>query len=506
MKVTEVFLGKRVWIGLLIMSLLSFMFVAMITGSVLPQQQVRPGDPPDAFMSHINNRVPFLMQQYQIPGCSIALIYNNEIAWLQAHGYADLESGRFLTSDTPMRVQSLSKSVTAWGVMKLVERGMIDLDAPVSQYLKSWSPPESDYALEAITVRHLLSHTAGLPLGDVFTIYSPGEEMPSLKEKLTQEVVPVKEPGIAFSYSNTGYNLLELLIEEVSGQDFSEYMQTEVLLPLGMKGASFNWNSTMKPAPPTGYDLNGKPVPVYVYPEKASGGLFATAEDMAMFALAGMGDNPVLSPESIELLYTPASDKIGIYELVFDAYGLGLYIEKLPNGMLSVSHGGQGSGIMTHFHAVPETGDGIVILTNSQRSWPFISYVLSDWAQWRGFPSVGMGKIMWGRYALSAMIGILMALGFMLLLRILTAFRRRELKQESFELNGVQRIQALVALTIIGFLLWCAMEKYLFLTSVFPILSRWLGAALLMFAVLLLLHALVPSTKVSAGTMSYLNK
>ncbi|MGB4303013.1 MAG: serine hydrolase domain-containing protein, partial [Syntrophomonadaceae bacterium] len=175
MKVTETFLGKRVWIGLLILSLLAFMFVAMITGSVLPQQQVRLGDPPDAFLSHINDRVPSLMQQYQIPGCSIALIYNNEIAWLQAHGYADLESGRVLTSDTPMRVQSISKSVTAWGVMQLVEQGMIDLDAPVSQYLKSWSPPESDYALEAITVRHLLSHTAGLPLGDVFTIYSPGE-------------------------------------------------------------------------------------------------------------------------------------------------------------------------------------------------------------------------------------------------------------------------------------------------------------------------------------------
>lgn len=238
--------------------------------------------------------------------------------------------------------------------------------------------------------------------------------MPSLKEKLTQEVVPVMEPGIAFSYSNTGYNLLELLIEEVNGQDFSEYMRMEVFQPLAMKGASFNWDSTMLPAPPTGYDLNGNPVPVYIYPEKASGGLFATAEDIAMFAMAGMGDNPVLSTESIELLYTPVEDKIGVYGLVFDAYGLGHYIEKLPNGMLSVSHGGQGSGIMTHFQAVPETGDAIVILTNSQRSWPFIASLLSDWAQWRGFPSVGMGKIIWGRYALSATIGMLIAVGFML--------------------------------------------------------------------------------------------
>jgi CubicO group peptidase (beta-lactamase class C family) len=463
----------------------------MITGSVSPKQQVRPGDPLNAFLSHMNQRVPALMKQYQIPGCSIALVQGNEKVWLQAYGYADLEKGRILTSDTPMRVQSISKSVTAWGVMKLAEQGVIDLDAPVSQYLKSWSLPEMDYPTEAITVRRLLSHTAGLPLGDVFTIYSPGAEMPSLEEKLTQEVVPMMEPGIAFSYSNTGYNLLELLIEEVSGRDFSEYMRTEIFLPLGMKGASINWESTMMPAPPTGYDLTGKPVPVYVYPEKASGGLFAAAEDIARFAMAGMCDNSVLSTESIELLYTPVSDKIGIYELVFDAYGLGHYIEILPNGMLSVSHGGQGSGIMTHFQAVPETGDGIVILTNSQRSWPFIAYLLSDWAQWRGFPSVGMGKIIWGRCALSAIIGMLMAVGFMLFLRVLTAFYRRKSRQKRFDFYGRQGIQALVALAIIGFLLWCAMQKYLFLTSVFPILSFWMGAALLMFAVMLFFHALL---------------
>ncbi len=505
MKVTEVFIGSRAWIGLIILSLLAFMFVAMITGSVLPKQQVRPGDPLNAFLSHMNGRIPALLEQYQIPGCSIALVQNKEIVWLQAYGCADLESGRVLSSDTQMRVQSISKSVTAWGVMKLAERGLIDLDAPVSQYLKSWSLPEMDYALEAITVRRLLSHTAGLPLGDVFTIYSPGEEMPSLKEKLTQEVVPMMDP-VGFSYSNTGYNLLELLIEEVSGQDFVEYMRTEVLLPLDMNRATFDWDSTMMPVPPTGYDLNGEPVPVYVYPEKASGGLFATAGDMAMFAMAGMRDNPVLSTESIKLLYTPVSDKIGIYELVFDAYGLGYYLEKLPNGMLSVSHGGQGSGIMTHFQAVPETGDGIVILTNSQRSWPFIAYLINDWAQWRGFPSVGMGTIIWARYVLNAIIGVLMAMGFLLFLRVLTAFYRRKLGQKRFDFHGIQWIHALVALTIIGFLLWCTMQEYLFLRSVFPILSLWLGAALLMFAVLLLLHALLLSTKVSVGTISNLNK
>ena len=114
-------------------------------------------------------------------------------------------------------------------------------------------------------------------------------------------------------------------------------------------------------------------------------------------------------------MYTPVSENIGIYGLVFDAYGLGYYIETLPNGKLAVAHGGQGTGIMTHFHAVPETGDAFVILTNSQRSWPFIARLLSDWAQWRGFPSVGMGRMVLGEYGMWVLVGIIW---FSLLLQV----------------------------------------------------------------------------------------
>jgi CubicO group peptidase (beta-lactamase class C family) len=107
MKVTEVFWGSRAWIGLLILSLLAFIFVEMITGSVSSKPQLRPGDPLNAFLSHMNDRVPALIEQYQIPGCSIALLQNNKIVWLQAYGYADLDSGRILTWDTRFPAVSL---------------------------------------------------------------------------------------------------------------------------------------------------------------------------------------------------------------------------------------------------------------------------------------------------------------------------------------------------------------------------------------------------------------
>ncbi len=486
MKNSKLFGGHRMWIWFILLSILISLLVALLSSSLQIKRNMRANATLDEFKEHMDERIPVLMKLYGIPGCNIALVKDGEIVWTDAYGYADVASVRAMTVDTPMSAQSITKSVTAWGVLRLSEKGFIDLDAPVSQYLKSWQFPQSDYSTEQITVRQLLSHTAGMPLGDFTNVYSPGEAMPTNRDVMTGEATLIREPGTGFSYSNTGYNLLEILIEDVTGQSFSEYIRTEILLPLGMESATFDINTAATPYPPTGYNLSGKPVPVYLYPSKASGGLFATARDIARFAAACMNENSVLSGESIKLLYAPQSHKIGIYGLIFEAYGFGHYIEKLPNGALSVSHGGQGNGIMTHFQAVPETGDAIVILTNSQRSWPFIAYVLSDWAQWRGFPSVGMGRIIWGHYGLCAVIGMLISASLLLALKLVFTFYKQ--KRIGFRL-----LQVGLAITLLGILIWCACQKYLFITSVFPVLAMWLGGVTLAFSIVLLLPALLPA-------------
>ena len=309
---------------------------------------------------------------------------------------------------------------------------------------------------------------------------------------MTNEAVSVHEAGTGFAYSNVGYNILEILIEDVTGQSYSEYLHSEVFLPLGMESASYAIDATSAPYPPTGYDLSGKPVPNYLYPSKASGGLFATAEDIARFAAAGMKENPVLNTQSIGQMYQPESNKIGIYGLVFDSYGFGHYIEKLPNGLKSVSHGGQGKGIMTHFQAVPETGDAIVILTNSQRSWPLISYILSDWAQWRGFNSVGMGRIIWGHYGLSAVIGMLMSASLLMILKLVLGFHRHRR-------TALRVLLTATAVILLVTLIWCVFQEYLFVASVFPVLSIWLGCSVLAFSIALLLYAWLPGFSKKRG-------
>ncbi len=456
--------------------------------------------PLEEFTARLDKRIISLMKSYDIPGVIITVITKGSPAWSKAYGYADLGAKRKMTVATVCRVESISKPVTAWGVMKLVEQGRIDLDAPAVRYLKTWEFPESNHPVEAITIRHLLSHSAGLPLGNISDRYSPEGKVPSPEESLYGYAVPFREPG-TFYYSNAGFNLLELIIEEVTGRDFDEYMENEVLLPLGMNSSSFTWSEDFDPPVPHGYDYGGNPVPVHVYPGRASGGLFSTADDIARFAAAGMPQFPgtgtaVLSDTGIRKLHKPVVDIPGYYGLVFDAYGLGYFIEIFNGGAKAVSHGGQGSGWMTDFHAVPETGDGIVIIANSQRSWPFFAHVLRDWAEWRGFSDIGMGIIIPARrilLMLMALAGIALAWQVWRLAGGLLSGNRR-FAPFAREDRVVRVIEAGLSLVMAAVLAWIAGMEYFFINSVFPIASTWLGWTLLATAVILMASALIPRT------------
>jgi CubicO group peptidase (beta-lactamase class C family) len=499
---------RNKWVKIIAALLLSFLMVLSIS-SISPRKNVEKDIPVERFSAYLDEKIPYLMANYKIPGVSIAILKEGKTVWMNAYGYASIEEKREMTTDTYLRVQSISKPVTAWGVMRLIEQGKIGLDQPINQYIKEWQFPESSFSLGNVTVRQLLSHTSGLALGDFFNFYAPDKEVPSLRESLYKEVRIIQETGSAFFYSNVGFNLLELLIEEATGLDFAEYMEKKVLLPLGMKHSSFVWSNTFEPPVPNGYDLHGKVIPVYVYPEKASGGLFATVEDIATFLRAGMKDfsnnHQVLNPESIDLLYEPMVEDLGMYSLVFDGYGLGHYIEDLSGDKKAVSHGGQGTGWMTHFHSVPETGDGIVILTNSQRSWPFIASILSDWAKWNGFSPIGMERILLGQYLLWAIIGIIW---FLVILQILfigegLALRRRQFRPFSKQSLFLRLVQFVISIALVSILLWSINQDYLFISSIFPIASVWLGISLFASAVILLLCAFFPARSEDLMSKTY---
>jgi CubicO group peptidase (beta-lactamase class C family) len=482
-------------------SLIPFLLLVLTVAIILPVSgATHDGNHLEELITHLEQRIPSLMNSYNIPGVAIALVEDGETAWVKAYGYADLEEGRVMTGDTYCRVQSISKSVTAWGVLKLVEQGKITLDSPYRQYVNNWTFPGSEYPVEEITVRQLLSLNAGMPLGNVVQRFSPTEDVPPIRTVLSEEAIAFQEPGRSFHYSNVSINLLELLIEEVSGRDFADYMQEEIIDPLGMHHSSFTWSKDFEPLVPNGYDLKYNPVPVYIYAGKASGGLFASAEDIASFVSAGMTgpyqkNHGVLKPETIEILYQPQVEMTGFYALAFDYYGLGHLIEILPDGNTAVSHGGQGAGIMTHFHSVPEDGRGIVILTNSQRSWPLIGYILSDWAEWAGYGSVGMGKIIWGKNILRVLVGLILFLAVWQFYRIYAGLLsgRRKLASPLKNLTLLRSLQFISSIFLTTVLLWAITRPYLNITSLMPAVSVWLGYASLILALVLLASAIIPA-------------
>ena len=339
-----------------------------------------------------------------------------------------------------------------------------------------------------------------MPLGNVAQRFSPTGDVPPIQNTLSEEAVAFQEPGASFYYSNVSINLLELLIEEVSGRDFATYMQEEILNPLGMHHSNFTWSKDFNPPVPYGYDLKNNPVPVYVYAGKASGGLFASAEDIASFVSAGMTgpyqkNHDVLKPESIEMLYVPQVDMNGFYALAFDYYGLGHLVEILPDGTTAVSHGGQGAGIMTHYHSVPEDGRGVVILTNSQRSWPLIGYIMSDWAEWAGYGSVGMGNIIWGKNILRVMVGLIFLVALWQVSRIIKGLLsgNRKFSSPLKDLTLLRSSQLILFVLLSAGLLWAVTRPYLNITSLMPVVSVWLGYAILFTAIVLLVTALFPT-------------
>lgn len=448
--------------------------------------------PLEAFVAHLDAIVPASLGSHDVPGAAVAIIRGGEVVWTGAYGLADREVGRPMTADAVFHTGSISKSVSSWGAMRLVEQGQVGLDDDLVGLLREVLPGAELPDGHPITLRKVLSHTAGAGLGPIGFEYAPDGPVPSLRTALVRDLAFVRVPGTAFGYSNVGFDLVELLIEEVSGRPFAAYMEDEVVRPLGMDGASFAWREADRPRVPAGHDLRGTPVAPYVYATKASGGLFATVGDVARFVAASVSTDrrpatDVLTGTGVEMLHEPVASIGGVFGVVADAYALGHFVETLPDGRRAVWHGGQGNGWMTHFHAVPEAGDGIVILTNSQRSWPLISRVVRDWAAWSGAGAVKFGRISAGAVVVWALVVVIAAVSVWAAARLAIAVHRGRRRFAPLARAGSRWrvLQGLVGLTALAVLTWRASQPYLIETSVFPGVAGWLGWTLAALAMVL---------------------
>lgn len=220
-------------------------------------------------ISDLEQKIPAMMEQVDVPGLSIAIIQNSEIIWSQGFGVTDNNSKNKVTENTIFEAGSLSKPVFAYAVLKLVDQGLLHLDSSLSTYL----PVEYilDERIDKVTARMLLSHTSGLPLW-----WPEGED---LKISFT--------PGEKFSYSSEGFIYLQHVIETITGEPLPDFMKMQVFDPLEMENSSYIWENRFEERAAMGHNQLGQEETLWMRTRgNAASSLLTTSTDYAKFLIA----------------------------------------------------------------------------------------------------------------------------------------------------------------------------------------------------------------------------
>ena len=313
------------------------------------------------------------------PGAAVMVIRDGEIVHQAGYGYANVEERRPIDADTAFRLASVSKQFTAMAVMLLAEQGRLAYDDPVGRYL----PPLAPFG--AVTLRHLMTHTGGLP--EYYDIIDTSAGMPSNADALALLSTmggTVFVPGDRYEYSNPGYDMLASLVASVAGMEFAAYMRERVFAPLSMNGTLVHDQTRPDiPRRATGYrpDEGGTG---YLPDDEdplngivGSGGVYSTLNDLYRWDQALYGDT-LVGRATLEEAFTLARLNDGT---LID-YGFGWRIEE-HEGHRRVRHGGSWVGFRTHIARCPDERFTVIILSNRADLDPE-AYVDRITAIWRG--------------------------------------------------------------------------------------------------------------------------
>ncbi|MGB0895687.1 MAG: serine hydrolase domain-containing protein [Flavobacteriaceae bacterium] len=299
----------------------------------------------------------------------------------------------FYATDTPVNgttlfpVASISKWVTSFGILKLVEQGKLDLDKPIDDYLTRWHLPKSEFDNKNVTARKLLSHSSGLIDDLGYNGFAPNTAIQTIEESLTKAsdteysdgvAVIGYEPGSKYMYSGAGYTILQLVIEEISGQSFQDYMKNEVFIPLNMVNSTFQYQDTSNVHLAKIYKENGETRPMNKFTALAAAGLYTTTEDLSKFLNANISSNTVLTKETIAKMCTPETfiGDVGVYGL-----GPHLYSQNDQNSNI-IGHDGSGNNaINTTARIDLLSKNGIIILETG--NYNIASRIADEWIFWK---------------------------------------------------------------------------------------------------------------------------
>jgi len=335
------------------------------------------------------------MSFYGVPGISVAVMNDYQIAWAKGHGVLEAGGSEAVTTETLFHAGSIAKPVSAAATLTLVEEGLLDLDEDVNAKLASWHIPENEHTVvEKVTLRRLMSHSSGLQ--DGFTNRSSSDPVPSyftpegqaptvtLQQMLDGDpsvdvdgpTFVAAVPGTQYNYANANYAILELLVEDVTQTPFVTFMEQTVLQPLGLASMTYQQPLPveLRARAATEHGIDGQPFAGTRLhsPHTAAGGMWTTPSDLARVAIEIMraysGDSGrFISPHMAQEMLTPQVEITeGPLAAIADAVGLGFDLAD-EEGQLRMSMTGGTWGSTCVLWAFPETGDGAVVMTNSAR-------------------------------------------------------------------------------------------------------------------------------------------
>jgi CubicO group peptidase (beta-lactamase class C family) len=316
---------------------------------------------------------------YKTPGVSVAVIRDNAVAWTRGAGVLKAGEPARVTPQSIFQAGSASKFVTAILILHFVEEGKLDLDSDVNRFLTSWKVPECEFTRNRkVTLRYLLSHQAGIP--NVATIkQDAGQAEATLPQilsgappALTSPAVPEREPGTQWAYSNLGYTIIQLVLEDITGKPLPQIAEEVLFRPLGMSSSSFSYplKNELRQFEAWPHDSQGQPRP----PEsdglaRAMGGLLTTPGDMATLTIevmkAHQGQSKrIISPASARLLVSRQikvpTEAMGLPL----SNGLGVFIDDSTDELCFLHPGHNSPGTTFLVIAYPALGEGAVIAVN----------------------------------------------------------------------------------------------------------------------------------------------
>jgi CubicO group peptidase (beta-lactamase class C family) len=338
------------------------------------------------------------MAYYHVPGVSIAVIEDGRVSWARGVGVKQAGTTDSVAPTTLFQAASISKPVAATAMLRLVERGVLQLDTNVNRYLTSWKVPENTFTTtEKVTLRRLVSHTAGLTVHG-FPGYTTAEPLPTVVQVLNGEkpanTAPVRVdvmPGTLSRYSGGGTTVMQQLLVDVTGTPFPTLVRDLVLTPAGMSQSTYE-----QPLPASraadaarAHDSRGSMVPGgwHVYPEMAPAGLWTTPTDLAKWAIA---ITDARAGRSTALLSQATTTQM--LTAVKDGIGLGPFVGGSGRAF-HFGHGGANEGFHSELVMYPEIGVGAAIMTNGDRGPLLMREVLLALAAEYGWPEYGPTRV-----------------------------------------------------------------------------------------------------------------